>query len=232
VNLDRRTALRAFQLFAWSAFMGWLWLSGEMVRYLGPRTYWVIVFGTITLGLAALAHVPWLGRGPGQPIRRPDLVAASIVLAPLLIVLAVPRPDLGSLAASRKASFGGGGGPALLVPGAEHDGVVQFIDFYYANLSEEYALKSGVVEGETVRLVGFVTKVEPGRLGLTRFYVSCCAADAVPYSAELVVSDRAVGYEENDWLRVGGEIAKDDRGRYVVETTMIEPVPEPRDPYL
>jgi uncharacterized repeat protein (TIGR03943 family) len=232
VRLNRPIALRFFLLLAWAAFLSWLWFSGETVRYLGPRTYWVIPFGVLTLGGAAAAHIPWLRPGPGKPVGRSELVSALIIIAPLLIVLAVPQPRLGSLAASRKASFGGGGGPALIVPGAEHDGEVAFIDFYYANESEEYALKSGVVEDEIVHLTGFVTESKPSRIRLTRFYVSCCAADAVPYSADIVLSERVAGYDENQWLRVRGRVAKDDEGRYVVEPTMIEPVTEPKDPYL
>lgn len=232
MRMNRRIGVRFLLLFAWGAFFTWLWFSDEMVRYLGPRTYWVIPFGALTLGAAALAHIPWLRGGGAEPLRRSDLVSGAIVIAPLLLVLAVPRPDLGSLAVSRKASFGGGGGPALAVPGAEHDGEVAFIDFYYANESEEYALKAGVVEDEIVHLTGFVTDAAPGRIRLSRFYVSCCAADAVPYSADVVGSSRMSGFEEDQWLRVRGRIATNDAGRYVVEATMIEPVAEPQDPYL
>lgn len=232
MRINRRIAVRFVLLFAWAGFFTWLWFSGEMVRYLGPRTYWVIPFGALTLGAAALAHIPWLRGDRDEPVRRSDLVSGVIVIAPLLLVLAVPRPDLGSLAVSRKASFGGGGGPALAVPGAEDDGEVQFIDFHYANESEEYALKAGVVENEIVHLTGFVTDVASDRLRLSRFYVSCCAADAVPYSAEVMRSSRMTGYEKDQWLRVRGRIATDDDGKYVVEPTMIEPVTEPRDPYL
>ncbi|MQA99020.1 MAG: hypothetical protein GEU78_01795 [Actinobacteria bacterium] len=232
MRLDGRIAVRFVLLLAWASFLAWLWFSGEMVRYLGPRTYWVIPFGALTLGGAALAHLPWLRGGPSEPVRRSDLVSGLIVVAPLLLVLAVPQPDLGSLAASRKASFGGGGGPALIVPGAGHDGEVAFIDLSYANESEEYALKAGVVEDEIVHLTGFVSEVSPDRVRLTRFYVSCCAADAVPYSADILLSPRMGGYSQDQWLRVRGRIAKDDDGRYVVEPTMIEPVAGPRDPYL
>lgn len=232
MSLDGRIAVRFFLLLAWAVFLAWLWLSGEMVRYLGPRTYWVIPFGALTLGAAAVAHVPWLRGGPGAPVRRSDVVSALIVIAPLLVLVAVPRPDLGSLAASRKASFGGGGGPALIVPSAQHDGEVAFIDFHYGNESEEYALKAGVVEDEIVHLTGFVTDVAPDRIRLSRFYVSCCAADAVPYSADVLRSARMGGYLEDDWLRVRGRIVKDDGGRFVVEPTMVEPVRQPDDPYL
>jgi uncharacterized membrane protein YcgQ (UPF0703/DUF1980 family) len=118
------------------------------------------------------------------------------------------------------------------VPGAEHDGEVSFIDFYYANRSEEYALKAGVVPDEIVHLTGFVTESGPGRVRLTRFYVSCCAADAVPYSADIMASQGCCTYDEDKWLRVRGRIVTDDQGHYVVEATMIEPVREPDDPYL
>ena len=232
MKLDGRIALRATLLGLWASFLAWLWVTGETVRYLGPRTYWVIPFGTIVLGLSALAHLPWLRSTiPTRP-GRADLISAVVVIAPLLMVIAVPTPSLGSLAASRKASFGGGAGPALAVPSAQRDGEVSFIDFYYGNRSERYAALAGLVEGEIVTLTGFVTEVGSDRLQLSRFYVSCCAADAIPYSADILLSDRAAGFSEDDWLRVRGRIVHDERGLFVVEPTMMEPVAEPRDPYL
>ena len=107
--------LRAIGLSAWCAFFVWLWVSGEMVRYLGPRTYWVIPFGAITLGIVAVAHIPLLGRAGASAGRR-ELGALAMILAPILLVVAVPSPQLGTLAASRRTTFGGGGGPVLAVP--------------------------------------------------------------------------------------------------------------------
>ena len=171
--IDRVLALRAFVLAAWAGFFAWLWFSGERSRYLGPRTYWVVAFGAIALGLAALAHIGVI-RGRD---RRPDglqLLGASVMVLPMLLVIIIPSPNLGALAASRKIS----GGVAAFLPAPEPNGEVSFRELHYAADSPEYAARAGVVEGMPIELTGFVT--HDGGMNLTRFYVSCCAADAIP----------------------------------------------------
>ena len=42
---------------AWGALFAWLWLSGESVRYLGPRTQWVVPVGALGLTLAAAGYL-------------------------------------------------------------------------------------------------------------------------------------------------------------------------------
>jgi uncharacterized repeat protein (TIGR03943 family) len=220
--------LRAIGLSAWCSFFVWLWVSGEMVRYLGPRTYWVIPFGAITLGIAAIAHVPLLARAGAEAGPR-DLGALAIVVAPILLVVAVPSPQLGTLAASRRTTFGGGGGPVLAVPQGE-PGRLSFADLHHGSRSPAYARLAGLVEGRELSLTGFVTDSDDKHISLTRFYVSCCAADAMPYTARILTGHTG-GYPEGQWLRVRGHVIQ-DRAGYAVDAVSVEPVEEPRDPYL
>ena len=227
--IDRRRALRAVVLLCWSGFFAWLWLSGEMTRYLGPRTYWVVIFGALSLGAAGLAHVVTLRSedGPGR-IASSDAVAALVLLIPLVAVLTVPDARLGAQAASRKASAGGLAAASLL-PLPEPDGEISFIDLHYAMESAEYAASAGVTEGAEVELTGFVTYSPSGRLQLTRFYVSCCAADAIPYSAAL--GGAAGRWDEDVWLDVEGTVSGSGDGLHV-EVTSVREVEPPDDPYL
>ena len=41
MTLDTRS-LRLLVLWGWTLFLLWLWLTGEVLRYLGPRTQWVV----------------------------------------------------------------------------------------------------------------------------------------------------------------------------------------------
>lgn len=228
--IDGRRALRGGVLAAWAAFFGWLWWSGEVTRYLGPRTYWVVVFGSITLGLAAVGHLWGLRGRPFSPTRT-DLIGAAVLLLPLLAVIAIPNAQLGAQAASRKASAGGFAAASLL-PVPEPGGEISFREIDYASESEEYAASAGVVAGMEVDLAGFVTHPDggPGTFSLTRFYVSCCAADAIPYSVPISVNsfaDRA----DDTWVRVRGTLV-DTRQGFLVEADEIEPVEPPQDPYL
>ncbi len=236
MRVDTGRALRAAVLAAWAIFLAYLRISGDMTRYLGPRTYWVVTFGAVALGGAAIAHVATL-RTRAEPRRptRGDLASVAVLLVPIVVVLMIPSAELGALAASRKLSSAGGGevgafAPAAPVPGDD----ISFAEIQYANESEEYAAEAGIIEGTPVRLTGFVTHgagAPPGGFDLTRFYVSCCAADALPFSVRIGPSVGFADPQENDWLEVQGRVARDESGFYVQAQDIAE-VPEPAVPYL
>jgi len=234
--LSNSTLARAIVLTLWSGFFAYLWVSNEMVRFLGPRTYWVVPFGCITLGAAALAHFVALRRDLKAGVRREDgmsrsdLIGIAALLVPIVAVIAVPQAELGALAVSRKVT-GAGATSALLAPPAPDAGrPPNFIDVHYANDSDKYATALGIGEGTALELTGFVSDTNgPSEFTLTRFYVSCCAADAVPYSV------RVLGWEtehpDNTWLRVQGELESDGDQLKLVAGA-IEEVDEPDSPYL
>ena len=215
--------LRGIVLTAWGAFFVWLLVSGEVYRYIGPRTQWVVVFGAIALGAIALAF--WFR--PGR-IERGNAVGVLVMLLPIIAVLVVPKPSLGSLAASRKLS----GGPVVslrpqpLAPGES----VSFPEIEYASESSEYAAVNGITDGYEVELIGFVTHPDTttGDFALTRFSIFCCAADVVPHSVP-VDADR--DYPSDAWLSIEGVLESRD-GTFVVVARSIEEVSEPDDPYI
>lgn len=217
-------AMRGVVLASWAAFFVWLLVSGEVLRYIGPRTQWVVVFGAVALALAAICY--WLARDERGSAG--SVVGVAVLLLPILAVMVVPKPSLGSLAASRKMS----GGPVVslqpqpLAPGEE----ISFPEIEYASESTEYAATSGITDGLAVELTGFVTSTddENADFALTRFSIFCCAADVVPHSVG-VVAER--DYPDDVWLTVRGTLADKD-GTFVLVADTIEEIPEPRDPYL
>ena len=155
-----------------------------------------------------------------------------MLVLPLLAVAIVPSPDLGSLAAFRKKA-----GAALAPTVEESTAPVEdpsFIDIEYAGQSERYARVTGVDEGRTVDLLGFVSKetgVSAQTFELTRFYISCCAADAIPQSVVVDPGDSATDLEQDARVRVAGELERRD-GRLVVVATSLKGVDPPEQPYL
>ena len=230
MRLDPRKVLRAVILGTWSVFFLWLLLTGEVTRYLGPRTYWVVVFGAVVLGVALLAHLATLRSGGSSgSLSLRELTGAVALLLPIVLVIVIPRPELGSLAASRKSALGvsaAGIGPPQVTEVEE----ISFQEIHFANESEEYAAALGIGEGLELELTGFVTHsgTSGGTFSLTRFYVSCCAADAVPYS--VAVASEA-DYEDDTWLQVTGELARRE-GALVLVGREVREVAAPKDPYL
>ncbi|MDQ3963735.1 MAG: TIGR03943 family protein [Actinomycetota bacterium] len=229
--MNPRIALRGAVLGVWAGFFLWLGLSGEVTRYLGPRTYWVVWFGTAVLSLAAFSHALSLRTGNQERVRRSDVAGAVLLMVPLIALIAVPNPDLGALAAGRKAT--GLSTFAASAPSAANatPGKLEFAEIHYASESPEYAAAIGAREGTEVELLGFVThpkRAPEGTFALTRFYISCCAADAIPYSVFIRASD---DHADDVWLRVKGRLGMIG-DRFVVDPDDIVMTDEPKNPYL
>ncbi len=230
MRIASRKTPRALVLAAWSGFFVWLLATGEVTRYLGPRTYWVVVFGAVVLGLVFFAHLITLRADTSSSPSVADLGAALALLLPLVLVIVIPSPQLGSLAASRKSAVGvsaAGIGP----PQVTEVDQISFQEIHFANESDEYAIALGIGEGLELELVGFVTHPEQSRdaFSLTRFYVSCCAADAVPYS--VTIEDAASDYLDDTWLEVAGSLARRN-GKLVLVADEVREIEAPKDPYL
>ncbi|MDQ4065229.1 MAG: TIGR03943 family protein [Actinomycetota bacterium] len=229
--MNPRRLLRGSVMAVWAGFFLWLALSGEVVRYLGPRTYWVVWFGATVLGLAALFHALTIRSGTRGSIRPTDVGGAFLLVLPLVVVLAVPQPDLGALAASRKTTGLATLSSSAPRPAPQRGGPLDFAEIHYASESTEYATAIGATDGAKVELVGFVThpkRAPEGTFALTRFYISCCAADAIPYSVYVVSTE---DHPDDTWLKVTGRLAHLD-GDLVVEPDTIAAVDKPRAPYL
>lgn len=230
--MNPRRLVRALVLALWAGFFSWLVISGEMTRYLGPRTYWVAWFGAIVLAGAALVHVGTLTRGGTDRPTAGELSGLAVMLIPILAIVAVPEPDLGALAAAQKATGVGAVSSSLPRPPATKPGKIDFAEIYYASESAEYADAVGIRDGTGVKLVGFVTHPKRGPEGtfsLTRFYVSCCAADAVPYS---VVIETNEDFEDDTWLEIEGTLAVDRSAGFFVRPTAVDETEKPKNPYL
>lgn len=230
---DARRTARAAVLMIWTSFVLWLLLSGEVYRYIGTRTYWVVVFGAGALVVVTLAQLSTVRSERPQPLTPREGAGLAALLCPVLAVMLIPAPSLGASAASSRSAGSVLAADALIPSAPDGDEPISFVDIHYASASEEYAAALGIVDGQRVELTGFVTHGEgtpEGGFTLTRFAVFCCAADAIPYSVPVDAGPRAV-YEDDTWLRIGGRLYA-SAGGYVLRPTRIEPVPEPQDPYI
>jgi uncharacterized repeat protein (TIGR03943 family) len=228
--IDSRVA-RAVVVALWAAFFLVLAATGEAARYVGARTAWVVPFGAVALILVAILYAVSVARGRGRvrALTIREAVGLGAMLVPILAVLLVPRAALGSFAASRRPSEGYFLRVAPAPPKDPRD--VSFIDIRVAEGDPKYALTAGVRNGLSVRLVGIVTRVgdAPRRtFELSRFYVSCCTADAIPVGVQVDSSDRV---ERDHWLEVTGTLERRGK-RFVVEATRIREVEPPSRPYL
>jgi putative membrane protein len=235
VTLSLRN-LRLLVLASWALFLGWLWLSGQVLRYLGPRTSWVVTFGAITLLIATVAYARLSAQGEDslRPVSRGEAVGLLSLLTPILLAAMLSGSSLGALAASKKLTARGVDLASLAESLSSDASEVSFLQIKAASDSPATAADLDIAPGQQVVLTGLVMKSakSPGApFELGRFYVTCCIADALPISVPIDETLVRGSYSKDDWLEVTG--ALDQQGkRFVVKAERIRPVSEPDDPYL
>jgi uncharacterized repeat protein (TIGR03943 family) len=144
---------------------------------------------------AGHSHAP--GKGPG---------VGWLLALPLAVLLLVEPTSLGAYAANRQAvkttRLSQAEGVVFDPLPAQQDGRLELslTDFSERGL---YDSKESL-KGQPVRLVGFVNhdKTAPGGFFLTRFKISCCAADAYP--VQVVLLGDAGQWPDDTWLTVDG----------------------------
>lgn len=129
---------------------------------------------------------------------------AWLLVAPLLALLLIAPPPLGAYAAGRQSLRPPEAAQTTYPPLPDPvDGTVELgvSEFVFRALYDPDAS----LEGEDVRLTGFVTPNEDlpaGSYHLSRFILSCCAADATALNVEVVGDD--LPRESDTWLEVTG----------------------------
>jgi uncharacterized repeat protein (TIGR03943 family) len=230
MTLDWGRIGRGLALLAWGAFFAYLWRSGRSTTYIGPRTIWVVTFGGILLPLASLAYLAGAFRR-GAP-RRPapsirELAGLGLLITPILFALMVPAPTLGALAVANKR-----GGLAPATGGAPAGGRLRLYEIAWAAESARYAHDNRVRAGDPVDFDGFVSRTLPGgMMEISRFLVTCCAADAVAYSVKVKPPAAAAALTKDTWVHVRGRLAGLPGRTLSITATGFDAMQRPATPY-
>ncbi|MDH6576334.1 TIGR03943 family protein [Kitasatospora sp. MAP5-34] len=221
--------------------------SDTYLRYvreaLGP---YLIAAGLVLVALGALSAVAALrgshdedqddhqgheGHGHGEGHSHGPRIAWLLIL-PVATIFLVSPPALGSYTAQHAASAvakpdtAARGFPALpagdplAMPLAEFD-VRALWD------------TARPLAGRRVKLLGFATPKSGGGWYVTRLVISCCAADAMTYKAEI---RGAAAPPAGSWVEVTGVWQPDGQSTQpdavpALTAAQVVPVPQPRDPY-
>lgn len=91
--------------------------------------------------------------------------------------------------------------------------------------------------GQKVKVQGFVIhppELPPEYLLLSRFVITCCAADAYPVGLPVKLTQNRQAYPQDTWLEVEGQMITQDlqnKRQLTIQATNLKPIQEPKNPY-
>jgi uncharacterized repeat protein (TIGR03943 family) len=206
-----------------------LW-SGSYALFVQTRMFLPLVFAAVVLLALGVHQALTVDSARDGGRRRAGPAVGWLLMLPVLVLVAVDPGGLGAEAARQRAPLAAlpptGVYPLLPPTDPLPLRVVDFQDRARNDLERS-------LDGRRVELEGLVVNddtVEDGFL-LTRFVVSCCAADGIPVQVEVRGAPEAL--PDDTWVRVvgtwrpGGEPERPD-GRPVrldVESVVVEGEP-------
>lgn len=217
---------------AWAGLFWFVLLSGRIALYLGTRTTWVVPTGAAILTAAFIGRVSSLRVADPQPIARRDALALSVLVLPVVILLAVPPAALGSYAVGRRSGVGAAFASTAGAAIPEH-GDISMVSVASALANRETMKVLVQRAGSVVSFTGFVSRQsdEPAtEFLLNRFVITCCVADAI--DTQVRVANAPPGeFKPDQWVRVTGKVYPLGR-EVIVDASTVTSVQRPAHPYL
>jgi uncharacterized repeat protein (TIGR03943 family) len=208
-------------------------LGGTFRRYVKPGMGpWIAVAGVAlaALGLLALAR-RWRRDDEADGHRHGGERVAWLLLAPVVAILLIAPPALGTFALGRS-------GAAVTV--RRHGGVYAALDpataphemslLEFDQRAFEGAGDGASFGGVPVRVIGFVGPARDDGFVVARFQIACCAADALAATAHVVGWTGAVPARDS-WVEVEGTFQTGDDKNPKLVATSVTPIATPDDPY-
>ena len=239
-------SVQALLLLALCIFFAAKLSSGQLTYYINARFIPLTVFGVILLAILAQTLFSENRRSREQDDADGDVhdhehkpAAANLwfMVVPLAIGLLIPARPLDSSAFSTKGFNTTGplvssDSTAQLFETASQDrNVLDWIKIF------NYETDVSAYVGQQASVTGFVyrdDKLAENQFYLSRFVVSCCAADGFAI-AMIVESAQAQTLEQDSWVLVKGPVSSiviNERNAPVIQAESIQSVPIPEQPYL
>jgi putative membrane protein len=223
----------AVALCAWAILFWFVLLTGRTSLYLSSRTAWVVPIAVVLLTVAAIGRLLSLRTHEPEPLHLREAWILGVMVLPAVVVLVMPPSTLSSFAAGQRTVVN-----APAVSSADiANGSITLVDVASAQTSKEGAKALATRAGDDATFVGFVTPIPGNPAGeflLTRYYITCCIADA--QTIEVHIVDAPVGkFQADDWVRVTGKLYP--LGRTVLmdaaaPSGTVTAIPKPAHPYI
>lgn len=228
--------LVAMGLFLYTRFFG-----GTLLFYINERFIWLTLLaavGFIAVGFSYRYRLLRPAAHEGHEHGNLSWAGALLVLSPVILGLLVPPKPLGADAMSNREisvdSFSSVTGPTKSTimerPQGERNILDWLVDFWATQ-------DPNVFDGQEAEVVGFVyrdDRFDENTFMVSRFVISCCAADASPLGL-IVRSPDSSAFPDDQWVEVRGTFEAglfDGREMPLLNADMIVPTDIPSQPYL
>ncbi|MCA2001698.1 MAG: TIGR03943 family protein [Chloroflexi bacterium] len=238
-------SFQALLLLGMSVFLGAKAASGQLTFYINQRFIPLTIFGVVFLALLAQTLFAEIKRARQRDYDHEahdhDHAPAStnlwFMLVPLLIGVLIPARPLDSSALTAKgfnasAPLASGDSSAQLFESeSEERNILDWLKLfnYERDVSKFYGQKASVIG-----FVYFDEALGENQFLVSRFVVSCCAADA--FALGMVVEwEQAATLQQDAWTLVKGTVNSVTlNGRVVplIEAESVQIVAAPEQPYL
>lgn len=226
--------VRATTVLLVGALLVRLSIGGEYARYVRVGMGPLLLVSGILLAVVGLAGVVRALRGRPQDHDHDhghdhgsDRIG-WLLLAPVLALLLVTPPSLGSFGVSRSTGVTVTSGSRVyssLQPGREP--VEMSLLEYDERVGDHHGASFGTVP---VKLVGFVSKTSDGDgFQIARYQIACCAADALAYAVRVTGTSGTPARDQ--WVTVVGTYQPAADGTARLQASSLTEIPAPRDPY-
>jgi uncharacterized repeat protein (TIGR03943 family) len=238
--------LDAIAIGGWGLLLLKLWMFGQLFLLIHPN--YILLTVIAGFGLVAIAGIEaarvWHRQRNGMNQERsqhvtlfvPSWSSSLLIVTAILGLLINPRPF-----ASDKAIHRGVTDSITTTRSAPES-------FRASNRPEDRTLLEWVrtltvypepdaYTGKKVKVKGFVVYAKdlPDDIFLiTRFVITCCAADVYPVSLPVKVAQSRAAYPEDKWFEIEGQMITEtlaNRRQLVIQANNLTAIPEPQNPY-
>jgi uncharacterized repeat protein (TIGR03943 family) len=238
-------------LLLWGILLLKYWISGQIYYLLHPDYIWLAVSGGIGLLILGLWQVirfvsqlrpnARLSQQGSAPLAHMTVLPAGFGSGLLIVIACVglvytPRPFASDIALQRGVT------DTLSMTRSQPQ------EFRVSNQPEDRSLLDWIrtisvypepdaYTGDPVIVEGFVVyppNLPNDYLMISRFIITCCAADAYPVGLPVKIEGDRTQFPADKWFQVQGSMITetlDGKRQLVIKSDSLEPIPTPRNPY-
>lgn len=220
-------------------------LTGTLNNYVKP--FFRPIMAVTALAFLALAGWSVAAAERGQAgtaghAHNPLRPTSWLLLVPVLLAaVCVPEPLGSQMVESQSvASMAANQQRAVQRVGRNADGTIAYPELTepvneitLEDLSNRYTFGSKEqLLGKKVKVLGFAVSDDAGWM-IARFKIYCCAADALPFRAQLATAGAAGAEPSADaWYEVVGTVTEDGGDLPGIAVEELNPIEQPKTPYL